>query len=160
MPAKKVTLPPTKATKSKPAKVPAASARSAAAKSPPGKPVKTAAAPSAALTKKAISRGKLPALPAVATAAPVATAKTIAAQIAERNGLGKRQAEQLMADVVAVLVEHLTTGSRIRLAGLGVLEIRNRPARMGRNPATGESIQIAASRKVVFRPAKEVKAAV
>jgi nucleoid DNA-binding protein len=42
----------------------------------------------------------------------------------------------------------------------GSLEVKDRPARMGRNPATGESIQIAASRKVAFRVSKELKQAV
>ena len=43
------------------------------------------------------------------------------------------------------------------LSGLGILEVKNRAARMGRNPATGEMIQIAASKKVAFRAAKELK---
>jgi DNA-binding protein HU-beta len=139
-----------------PARAPAPAARSVSVKAPPakaGKPTAAAAPP------KVAAKGKPPAPPAPAPA-PVATAKTIAAQMAERHGLDKRQSERLVDDIVAILAEHLISGSRIRLAGLGVLEIRNRPARMGRNPATGESIQIAASRKVVFRPAKEVKEAV
>ena len=46
------------------------------------------------------------------------------------------------------------------MTGLGILEVKTRSARMGRNPATGESMQIKASRKVAFRPAKEPKNAV
>jgi DNA-binding protein HU-beta len=46
------------------------------------------------------------------------------------------------------------------MSGLGTLEVRNRAARMGRNPATGEAMQIKASKKIAFRPAKELKAAV
>ena len=165
MAAKRAVSPPApaKAAQSKATKAPVVTTRSETAKPLPEKAGKAAAAPSAAAAKKAASNGRPPALPAIPAApapAPVATTKTIAAQIAERNGLEKGQAERLMTDIVAVLTEHLTTGSRIRLAGLGVLEVRVRRARMGRNPATGESIRIAASRKVVFRPAKEVKAAV
>ena len=48
----------------------------------------------------------------------------------------------------------------IRIGGLGTLEVRKREARTGRNPATGETMQIAASKKVAFRPAKELKEAV
>ena len=59
-----------------------------------------------------------------------------------------------------VIGGHLQNGERIRMSGLGTLEVKNRPARQGRNPATGETIQIAASKKVAFRPAKELKEAV
>ena len=58
------------------------------------------------------------------------------------------------------MTAHLKGGDRIRISGLGILEVRKREARMGRNPATGEAIQIAASKKIAFRPAKELKEAV
>jgi DNA-binding protein HU-beta len=58
------------------------------------------------------------------------------------------------------MTKHLKKGDRLRLAGLGVLVVRKRPARMGRNPATGEAIKIKASKKVAFRAAKELKEAV
>jgi DNA-binding protein HU-beta len=50
--------------------------------------------------------------------------------------------------------------SRIRIVGLGILQVRKRAARMGRNPATGEAIKIRASKKVAFRAAKDLKMAV
>ena len=56
--------------------------------------------------------------------------------------------------------EQAANGDKIRLTGLGILQVRARPARMGRNPATGESVEIAASRKITFRAAKELKKAV
>ncbi len=56
--------------------------------------------------------------------------------------------------------KHLKKGERIRIVGLGILQVRKRAARMGRNPATGEAIQIKASKKVAFRAAKELKEAV
>src|SRR5262249_33216769 len=49
---------------------------------------------------------------------------------------------------------------RVRIPGLGILQVRKRPARMGRNPATGEAIKIKASKKIAFRAAKDLKAAV
>jgi len=49
---------------------------------------------------------------------------------------------------------------RIRIGGLGILQVRKRAARMGRNPATGEAIQIKASKKVAFRASKELKESV
>jgi DNA-binding protein HU-beta len=72
----------------------------------------------------------------------------------------KRQAEALVGEFVTSLTEHLKAGAKIRINGLGILEVKSRPARMGRNPATGEQIQIAASKKIAFRPAKELKEAV
>jgi DNA-binding protein HU-beta len=54
----------------------------------------------------------------------------------------------------------LKNGDRVRMSGLGIIEVKDRPARMGRNPATGAAVQIAASKKVAFRAAKELKAAV
>ena len=59
-----------------------------------------------------------------------------------------------------MLVQHLKDGDRLRIGGLGMLEVKDRPARMGRNPGTGEAIQIKASRKIAFRPAKELKEAI
>ena len=50
--------------------------------------------------------------------------------------------------------------SKVRITGLGILQVRSRPARTGRNPATGEPIEIKASKKIAFRPAKDLKDAV
>ena len=58
------------------------------------------------------------------------------------------------------IVKHLKKGERIRIGGLGILQVRKRAARMGRNPATGEAIQIKASKKVAFRASKELKEAI
>jgi DNA-binding protein HU-beta len=88
------------------------------------------------------------------------TLKHIAAKLAERHDMPKKQAETLMNDIVDSIVGHLKKGERIRLVGLGVLQVRKRAARMGRNPATGEPIQIKASKKVAFRAAKELKEAI
>ena len=59
-----------------------------------------------------------------------------------------------------LLVGHLKAGDRLRIGGLGTMEVKNRPARTGRNPSTGATIQIAASKKIAFRPAKELKEAI
>ena len=56
-----------------------------------------------------------------------------------------------------MITKHLKKGERVKIAGLGILKVRNRAARMGRNPATGETIQIKASKKVAFRATKELK---
>lgn len=92
------------------------------------------------------------------TATPVTvTMKQMAAELAEKHDLAKKDAEAILADLVSVTTRHLKKGARLRLAGLGVLQVRHRAARMGRNPATGEPIKIKASKKIAFRPAKELK---
>ena len=86
--------------------------------------------------------------------------KHLAASLAEDHEMPKKQAEALLGDLVNLVTKHLKKGDRIRLVGLGVLQVRKRAARMGRNPATGEPIEIKASKKVAFRAAKELKEAV
>ena len=92
--------------------------------------------------------------------APTVTLKHLAAELAERHEMPKKQAETILADLVDGIVKHLKKGERIRMVGLGILQVRNRAARMGRNPATGEPIQIKASKKVAFRASKDLKEAV
>ena len=92
--------------------------------------------------------------------APTVTMKHLAAQLAEDHQLSKKQSEQMLGDLVTQITKHLKKGDRIRIGGLGILQVRKRAARMGRNPATGEQIQIKASKKVAFRASKELKEAV
>ena len=88
------------------------------------------------------------------------TLKHIAANLAEVHEMSKKQTEAVLGDLVGLVTKHLKKGDRIRIGGLGILVVRKRAARMGRNPATGEPIQIKASKKVAFRPAKELKESV
>jgi len=88
------------------------------------------------------------------------TLKHLAADLAEEHELSKKAAEAILTDMVGKITKHLKKGERIRIVGLGILQVRKRAARMGRNPATGEAIQIKASKKVAFRAAKELKEAV
>src|SRR6202000_2491717 len=97
----------------------------------------------------------------MATAAqPTVTLKQIAGALAEMHEMPKKQSEAMLNALIALLTKHLKSGDRIRMNGLGILQVRKRPARMGRNPATGEAIKIKASKKVAFRAAKELKEAV
>ena len=88
------------------------------------------------------------------------TLKHLAAALAEDHELSKKTAEAILNDMVTRITKHLKKGERIRIVGLGILQVRKRAARMGRNPATGETIKIKASKKVAFRAAKELKEAV
>jgi len=98
--------------------------------------------------------------PAAKKSAPTITLKHLAANLAESHELSKKQTEAVLGDLVGLVTKHLKKGDRIRIGGLGILQVRKRAARMGRNPATGEPIQIKASKKVAFRAAKELKEAV
>jgi DNA-binding protein HU-beta len=86
--------------------------------------------------------------------------RQLAVQLAEKNEMTNKQANKLMEDLVGMVTKHLKKGARIRLTGLGILQVRKRAARMGRNPATGEAIKIKASKKVAFRAAKDLKEAI
>ena len=93
-------------------------------------------------------------------ASPTVTIRNIAAKLAEDHEMSKKKSEEILGDMVGQIVRHLKKGDRVRIGGLGILQVRKRAARMGRNPATGEPIQIKASKKVAFRAAKELKEAV
>ncbi len=85
------------------------------------------------------------------------TLKHLGAQLAENHEMAKKQADAILGDLVGLVTKHLKKGDRIRIGGLGILQVRKRAARMGRNPATGEPIKIKASKKVAFRAAKDLK---
>ena len=94
------------------------------------------------------------------TTAAAVSLKQLAAKLAESHDLPKRQVEAMLDAFVQSFAEHLQQGSKIRIPGLGIFQVSSRAARMGRNPATGEPIQIKASKKIAFRPAKELKEAI
>ena len=91
---------------------------------------------------------------------PTVSLKQLAAELAEAHELTKKDSAAILDSFVAMVTKHLKKGNRLRLNGLGILQVRKRAARMGRNPATGEAIKIKASKKVAFRPAKELREAV
>jgi DNA-binding protein HU-beta len=113
------------------------------------------AAPAAKVAAPAKKSAPVKAAPQVTV-----TLKQIAAELAEGHDMSKKLAEAVLGDLVTLATGYLKKGDKIRLTGLGILQVRARPARMGRNPATGASIKIAASKKIAFRPAKELKEAV
>ena len=88
------------------------------------------------------------------------TLKHLAAALAEEHEMAKKQSEEILNDAIGLVTKHLKKGERIRIAGLGILQVRKRAARMGRNPATGEPIKIKASKKVAFRASKDLKEAI
>ena len=123
-----------------------------------------AAKPTTAKGSKRTPAKAAVAVPVEAPAKPAApatvTLKHLAAGLAEQHDMQKREAEAIVADVFGRVIDHLKAGERVRIGGLGIIEVKDRPARMGRNPATGEAVQIKASRKVAFRASKDLKDAI
>ncbi len=100
---------------------------------------------------------KAPAKAAAKKTPAVMTLKHLAADLANAHDMPKKQVEGVLNDFVALIGKNLKKGAKLRISGLGILQVRHRPARMGRNPATGEAIKIKASKKIAFRPAKDLK---
>jgi DNA-binding protein HU-beta len=92
--------------------------------------------------------------------AETVTLRHLAASLSEAHELPKGKTVDMLEGMVEAITGHLKKGRRIRVNGLGILQVRKRPARMGRNPATGEAIKIKASKKIAFRAAKDLKEAI
>jgi DNA-binding protein HU-beta len=97
---------------------------------------------------------------ATKTTVPTVPLSKVAAELAEKTGMTKKDATGALDEFIALVVRHLKKGNKVRVTGLGIFQVRARPARMGRNPATGEAIKIKASKKVAFRVAKDLKEAI
>ncbi|MXQ11075.1 HU family DNA-binding protein [Microvirga makkahensis] len=149
----------TKATKAPAKKAAAKTTAKAVAKPAAKKPAKAAAskAPakiSAKTSAKAVA--KKPVKGPVSSNG-ILTLRHIAEALSEMHELPKRQMNEMMTQVVDFIAKSLKKGEKIRLTGLGILQVRKRAARMGRNPQTGEPVKIKASKKIAFRAAKDLK---
>ena len=80
--------------------------------------------------------------------------------VAAEPKLTKAEAKAIIDGVFKALTEAAVKGEEVSIAGFGKFKVQAKPARTGRNPATGGTIQIAASKKVAFQPAKQLKDAV
>ena len=81
----------------------------------------------------------------------------LADALAAANSLTKADARKYVDGVFAAIADAAAKGEEISLNGFGKFKVKDSPAREGRNPANGETIQIAASKKLTFTPAKAVK---
>ena len=79
------------------------------------------------------------------------------AQIAEAHGVSKAQAKSIVEDILKNIVDAAASGAEVSLPGFGKFKVKATPERKGRNPASGEKIKIAASKKLTFSSAKSVK---
>lgn len=87
----------------------------------------------------------------------MATANEIAEKIAGEHGLTKAQAKAIVETVFKQIVDAATSGAETSIAGFGKFKVKNMPEREARNPSTGATIKVAASKKLTFTPAKAVK---
>lgn len=81
----------------------------------------------------------------------------LAEKIAAEHGSTKADARKVVDAVFNAIADAAAKGDEIALAGFGKFKVKDSPAREGRNPSTGETIKIAASKKLTFTPAKAVK---
>lgn len=79
------------------------------------------------------------------------------AAVAEKAGLTKKDAERAVNATVEAITESLVKGDKVSVSGFGIFEVKNREARIGRNPRTKETIEIPATRLPGFKASKTLK---
>ena len=80
--------------------------------------------------------------------------------VAQKAGITKKEAEAAVNAMTAVVADTLKAGDKVQLIGFGTFEVKARAARSGRNPKTGETIEIAASKTPAFSAGKALKDAI
>ncbi len=88
------------------------------------------------------------------------TKSELAAIYAEKAGTSKKDAEAIVSGVLEIITDTLSTGEKVQLVGFGTFEVRERAARVGKNPRDGSPLDIPASKSPVFKPGKALKDAV
>jgi DNA-binding protein HU-beta len=81
----------------------------------------------------------------------------LTAAIVKKTGFTKKDAEKALGAITDVIADALAKGDKVQIVGFGSFEVRKRPARVARNPRTGEQIKIAASKAPVFKAGKGLK---
>ena len=110
-------------------------------------------APKAAPKKAAVA-----AAPKAAKAPVLLTLTDIGVHLASTFDMPKSHAKIYLAEAVTLIGKNLRKGNKVRIAGLGVFQVKKRAARKGRNPANGEPIKIKATKRVGFAVARDLKA--
>ena len=78
-------------------------------------------------------------------------------KIAENGNMTKKDAEIALKAVIDSISDSVASGEKVQVAGFGSFDVKARDARMGRNPKTGEAVEIAASKRIVFTAAQSLK---
>lgn len=84
----------------------------------------------------------------------------LVAKVADQSGLSKKDAEKALAAVIDTITAALVSGDKVQLVGFGTFETKQREARTGRNPRSGETIEIPAASLPAFKAGKALKDAV
>ena len=84
----------------------------------------------------------------------------LVASIAEQSGLQKTEAEKAVKAFIDTVTAEMKKGEKVQLVGFGTFEVATRPAREGRNPRTGETMKIKASKAPKFKAGKALKDAI
>ena len=79
--------------------------------------------------------------------------------VAAKTGLAKKDVDAVVNSAFDTIIETMKTGEKVQIVGFGRFDVRERPARTGRNPLTGKAIEIAASRSAAFKPGNALKEA-
>lgn len=79
------------------------------------------------------------------------------ASVAEKSGITKKDAERVVNAALDTITAELIAGNKVQLSGFGIFEVKEREARVGRNPRTKEAIEIPASKQPVFKASKVLK---
>ena len=82
------------------------------------------------------------------------------AAAAEKTGLTKKDTEKVLNAALEAIADALAKNDKVQVSGFGIFEVKEREARMGRNPRTGETMEIAASRMPAFKASKTLKDAI
>jgi nucleoid DNA-binding protein len=137
-------------------KAPAKAVKKAAA---PKKAAKKVAAPKKAAAKKAAAAPATApkAIKVTAVAGKAITASALLNVIAEQTGTSRADAKRFVETYIEIVKAHVLKGVKVKLGDLGMMLIRSRKARIGRNPATGEPVKIKASKKLAFRMSSTMK---
>jgi DNA-binding protein HU-beta len=137
-------------------------ARKATAKTAKKAPAKKAAAKKTATRAKKAAPAAAPAKAVRVTAAPgkTVTASALLQSVADHLGVKKSEAKAMVEGYTDVVKAYVMKGAKVKIGDIGMIMIRARKARMGRNPQTGEPVKIKASKKLAFRQSAVMKAAV
>ncbi len=79
--------------------------------------------------------------------------------VAAKTGLAKKDVDAVVNSAFDTIIETMKAGEKVQIVGFGRFDVRERPARTGRNPLTGSTIEIAASRSAAFKPGNALKEA-
>ena len=81
----------------------------------------------------------------------------LVAAVAEKSGLSKKDAERVVSATFETITAQLTKGEKVQISGFGIFEVKEREARVGRNPRTKEAVEIPASKAPAFKASKALK---